>query len=349
MKNKKNLQKYFDNKYYNKSNNYKAVLSEIRKDEYMNKSRFFKMISTAILTLLGMTSIVFASTKIYNEYIKVQDTVQSTRIWDNGTGITNYETDLTQNDMIYNMDSRLYHKIITNMEDYNKYKERINELPEMSEESFNENFLVVVASNINRKIEDRDLTIVDIFADEKTTHIILKQKENPDYDNCDNIWYAVVDNSQLRKNIETELEYEYIKNPEFVSLSDLPEDYSIEDALKDGCFVVNDYENKVLSDNIYEADEFIKKAENNETVFMRIYSKYNDTIRIADVEYKDGIFTINSLDRENNKIHVGKYRYFMKGYKRDNNFVRYYLTNDNVDIYGTGGWSGMPIISIYQE
>lgn len=62
-------------------------------------------------------------------------------------------------------------------------------------------------------------------ADETTTHIIMKQKENPN----------------------------------FIKLSEIPSNYTIEDAIKDGCFVEN--KNKVVSSNIYTIDEFIKKAE----------------------------------------------------------------------------------------
>lgn len=346
MKNRKKLQEYFKKQYYNKNNNYKAILSEIRKDEYMKKNNIFKIISTAILTLLGTTSLVFASTKIYNEYIKEQNKLQSTLIWQNGSGISDYETDLTQNDMIRSETSNLYYKIITNMEDYNKYKSRINELPKMSKDSFNENFLVIVASINYMELRDRDLTIVDVLADETTTHITLKQKENPDYNNCDNIWYAIVDNSQLRDNVEAEIEYEYIKNPGFVELSELPKEYNTEEALKDGCFVED--KNEVLSDNIYAIDEFIKKTENSENAFIRIYSKYNNTVKIVDVEYKNKMFTLNWRDLDNEDINVSLHKKIMKGNKKDNNLVRYYLTND-IESYGRGDWKGVPFVSIYQK
>lgn len=346
MKNRKKLQEYFKKQYYNKNNNYKAILSEIRKDEFMNKNKIFKIISTAILTLLGTTSLVFASTKIYNEYIKAQNKLQSTLIWQNGSGISDYETDLAQNDMIRSETSNLYHKIITNMEDYNRYKSRINELPEMSKDSFNENFLVIVASINYMELRDRDLTIVDVFADEATMHIILKQKENPDYNNCDNIWYAIVDNSQLRDNVETEIDYEQIKKPDVVSLSDLPNEYSIEEAIKDGC-VVED-KNMVLSDDVEAIDKFITKTETSENAFIRIYSKYNNTVRIVDVEYKDKMFILNWRTLGNEEINVHAYKYVMKGNKKDNNLVRYYLTNDRVN-YGIGDWEGVPFASIYQE
>lgn len=345
MKNKDNLQEYFKKSYYNKDKNYKSILSEIKKEENMIKKRkIFKIISTAILTLLGTTSIVFASAKIYNEYIKQQSNITSS---DYDINIQ----DLTQSDMIRvensNIYQTMYYKIITNMQDYNKYKAKIKELLEMTEEAFNENFLVVIVGINYLEKEDRNLTIKTVYADETTTHIILKQNENPDFENYNNVWTAVVDKSQLRDNIEIKKETDYIQNSEFVSLSDLPENYSVEDALKDGCFVED--KNKVLSENVNAIDEFIKKAENGEDAFIRIYSKFNDFYSVKDIEYKDKLFTYNVKVSENERIYVYNYKEIMKGYKKDNNLVRYYLTDDK-DGYGVdGNWEGESIVAIYQE
>lgn len=345
MKNKDNLQEYFKKSYYNKDKNYKSILSEIKKEENMIKKRkIFKIISTAILTLLGTTSIVFASAKIYNEYIKQQSNITSS---DYDINIQ----DLTQSDMIRvensNIYQTMYYKIITNMQDYNKYKAKIKELLEMTEEAFNENFLVVIVGINYLEKEDRNLTIKTVYADETTTHIILKQNENPDFENYNNVWTAVVDKSQLRDNIEIKKEIDYIQNSEFVSLSDLPENYSVEDALKDGCFVED--KNKVLSENVNAIDEFIKKAENGENAFIRIYSKFNDFYSVKDIEYKDKLFTYNVKVSENERIYVYNYKEIMKGYKKDNNLVRYYLTDDKAGYGVDGNWEGESIVAIYQE
>ena len=69
MKDKKKIQKHFKNKYYNKSTNYKIIISEIRKEESMNRKKFLKAIVTTIIALIGSASMVFAGTIIYNEYI----------------------------------------------------------------------------------------------------------------------------------------------------------------------------------------------------------------------------------------------------------------------------------------
>ena len=132
-----------------------------------------------------------------------------------GTHISSYETDLMANDMTYNSDVNLYHKVITVQDDYNKYDERID-LPEVD---LNENFIVVIANENFRSEDETDLTIEKIVSDENTTQIVMKQKENPtfyatdvnratgnNYYNDNNVFWAVVNLSELRDNIVVRIE-----------------------------------------------------------------------------------------------------------------------------------------------
>ena len=287
MKNKENLQKYFKNNYYNKNNNYKVILSEIIKEENMNKNRFLKMIATTIITLLGTTSLVFASTKIYNEYIKKQDEINSVGLFtvEEGCFSDNF---VDSNMTLANNDADTYYKIITNMEDYEKYKLKISELPEMSKEQFENNFLIIIANWGAFTPHLCDLTISEINADETTTYVLMKQKENPNYDNYNKTWCAIVDKKLLRENVEINIEKPIIENKNFISLDSLPKNYSVEDALKDGCFVVQDY--KVLSEDKYAIDKLIEKSKSRKDDFIRIYSKLDDYIVVSDLQLKNGIF-----------------------------------------------------------
>lgn len=310
MKNRKEIQKYFQNKYYNKNENYKAILSEIREDKIMNRNKILKAISTAVLTLLGATTIAFASTQIYNNYIKEKNSVDTVKTFGVGESYIDDESVISLEDMFLNPNDILHHKIITNINDYNRYKKRINELPEMTESSFDENFLVVVANTMFRQPHERDLELYDVTADETTTHIIMKQKENPDYNKKGNIWYAVVDKTLLRENVETKIEHKYIENPNFVKLSELPDDYSTEDAIKDGCFVQD--KEDVLSDNKYAIDEFLEKAKKEGNAFIRLYKKFEEDVTIIDLEYKNGFFTSNGKNLGDKTIGVSSYPYMTK-------------------------------------
>lgn len=129
----------------------------------------------------------------------------------NYNGDMSYENDLMQNDMTFHIECSLYHKVITNMGDYNKYKERIA-IPEMTEKDFNNSFLVIIANeNIRKDLKETNLMIYDIYCDETTTYITMKQKDETkldvDQELLNNVFYAVVDNSQLKENINVEIEH----------------------------------------------------------------------------------------------------------------------------------------------
>ena len=203
----------------------------------MTLYQIIKTIVTIILSLLLGTGTVFAGYTIYDKYIRKEEQVESRGLFDDGSGITTYETDLMANDMTWHDDTRLYHKIITNMEDYNKYKTRVSQFPDMTENDFNQSFIVILANENYREPQEKDMHIVDVSCDENTTYVTLKQKENPNYDDETNIWYAVVDISQLRDNIEIEIKHKEIGNESFENINNITEDYSIEDAKKDGCII----------------------------------------------------------------------------------------------------------------
>lgn len=233
----------------------------------MNKIVKVSIILVCFVILL--TGITYAGIFIYNEFInkqdeiefiKKQDEIESRGLFDLGDGITTYETDLMQNDMIWNSKSGLYHKLITNNVDYEKYKSRISELPGVSEINFDENFVVIIANENIRQMNEKDLTIYNVTADDTTTHIIMKQKENPNYNNENNIWYAIIDKSLLRDKADITIEHKELDTKEFANIKDIPKDYSIEQAIQDGCIVLKN--NKLMSNNLELLDKFVEDTLN---------------------------------------------------------------------------------------
>lgn len=120
--------------------------------------------------------------------------------------IMNADVDLMQTDMTYVSSCNLYYKIINNMDDYEKFRSRIG-LPEITKSDFDEKFLVVVSNESERNAEI-DLTIYDVYADETTTHIVMKQKDDSEasFSQC-NVFYAVVDISQLRDSADLVIDH----------------------------------------------------------------------------------------------------------------------------------------------
>lgn len=123
------------------------------------------------------------------------------------TNVSNYETDLMANNMTFDTDSRLYYKIITNIEDYAIYKERLYYIPEMTAEDFEKNFVVILANENERSFSETDLIIYDVIDEGNISHIIVKQRENP-VEHCkNNVFFAIVNNSALKEHIDVEIQY----------------------------------------------------------------------------------------------------------------------------------------------
>lgn len=137
-------------------------------------------------------------------------------------GIETYENNLIEVDMVWNNNCALYHKIITNMNDYNKYSSRID-IPQMSKTDFDKYFLVIVANENLKPKDECDLYVFDVKNDETTTHIIMKQKDNPiihsvqtgikyadgterNYESDNSTFWAIVDNSLLKDNVDVIIE-----------------------------------------------------------------------------------------------------------------------------------------------
>lgn len=270
----------------------KELRKVLLKKGYDEMNKVFKVLLIIVCTTAVLTGTVFASIKIYNKYIKKEDKVETRGLFDTGDGITTYETDLMANDMIWNGDVRLYHRIITNKEDYQKYKERVAELPEISEINFEENFVLIIANENVRDIDEKDMKIDQVYANNDTTYIILKQKENPDYSNECNVWYAIVDKRQLRDNIKVKIEHKKIDNSEFVNIEKLPKDYSVENAINDGCLVVE--KNKIISEDKNAMDEFLSKSQKGERSFIRVYEKFDKDVTIKDFLFEDGIYYVDT-------------------------------------------------------
>lgn len=285
----------------------KQLRKILLKKGFNDMKKVSKVFIILLCSVAILTGIVYAGTRIYNELIKKQDEVKSRGLFDLGDGITNYEIDLMANDMTWNEKSKLYHRLINNAQDYEKYKSRISQFPEASDINFDENFIVIIANENIRQPHEIDMAIYNITADENTTHIIMKQKENPNYNADSNIWYAVVDKSLYRENADVIIEQRNNNSAEFKNINDIPDNYSKEEAIQDGCIVLEN--NKLVSNNIEKLDEFVEDTNNGINSFIRICRMYSGNLNgervIIDTEFKDGIYykTDYSLDNRNKKYY----------------------------------------------
>lgn len=121
-------------------------------------------------------------------------------------GVENYENNLVANDMIWDSDTRLYYKIISNKEDYNKYYERIY-LFNNNDIDFEKNNIIIVVNENERESFETDLIIYDVNTEETTTNIVLKQRENPRAYCDNNIFCAIVSKSLIKDAIDVKIQH----------------------------------------------------------------------------------------------------------------------------------------------
>lgn len=243
-----------------------------------------------IITIVSSTGVCWATIHVYNEYIKKQGT---TRI--------NVEiADL----MIWDEKNGIYYKIINNYDEYKKFKERIDTLPEMSPNDLESESLLIITWSSGRELHETDLEVVDVTSNNTTTNIILNQKTNPNYYSNNNLIFSVISNEQLKDNIKIQIEHYQIVPKGYTSIDELTENYTVEQAIQDGCVVI---ESTILkSEDPYAIDKFIEKTENGENSFIRIYDKQSKSTYIHDIEYKDGVY----YERTKDIMNIDKINYF---------------------------------------
>lgn len=271
----------------------KELRKILLKKGFDDMNKMLKVVIVILCITVSLTGITFAGFTIYNTFIKEQDKIETRGLFDDGRGYTDYETDLMANDMTWQDNVRLYYRTITNSNDYEKYKSRISTFPEVSEINFDENFIVIIANENYRDFDEIDMEISNVYADETTTNIIMKQKENPNMNDTTNVWYAIVDNSQLKENVKITIEHKNFNNENVIEISKLPLNYSVNTAIEDGCFVLKN--NKVISSNEKQLDEFMEKTKKGESSFIRVYSNYKGEVTITDVNFEDGIYYTNTI------------------------------------------------------
>ena len=318
----------------------KELRKILLKKGFDDMNKVLKIVIVILCITVSLTGITFEGVTIYNTFIKKHDKIETRGLFDDGRGYTDYETDLMANDMTWQDDVRLYYRTITNSNDYEKYKSRIPTFPEVSEINFDENFIVIIANENYRDYDEIDMEISNVYADETTTNIIMKQKENPNMNDTTNVWYAIVDNSQLKNNVKITIEHKNFNNENVIEISKLPLNYSVNTAIEDGCFVLKN--NKVVSSDEKQIDNFIQKTKKGESSFIRVYSNYEGEITITDVNFEDGIYYTNTIVLGTEKKYHNTYKNLKRKEVRNGN----YKDIEYVFYEGRNSNGGVPLVII---
>ncbi len=323
---------------YKKENNYKAILFKIENEEKVKESRFLRIVAMLVIAIIGTTGIAVASNIIYNEYIKKSDKVELKELFYYGESELGkiYSNDILD-DMIYDKETELYYKVIEQEETYKQYKKMVNELPEISDIDFQKNLIMIITAGLGTEpyLYRRDLVISEINADEETTYITLVPNENPNYDKLRTELYVVFDKTLLRDDVKIKIDTSVFNIKGITPISKLPKEYSKEEAINDGCMVIerptiDDMKFIVISENKYALDELIEKSEKGVESYIRIYLEEMQYIKIMDIQYKNGIFIITSGKLGNANTFTQTFKYITKDKFKDNTYL-YQCNNTKKD------------------
>lgn len=116
------------------------------------------------------------------------------------------------------------------------------------------------------------LVIIGIFLISKTLYNHIKTNINNNKEN---------NNNQIN-NVS--------KKEEYISLKDISKNYTKEEAIKDNCFVIEN--NKIISSNINQLEEFIEKSEQNIESSIRVAIFFDEFLTIKDIKFKNGKYII---------------------------------------------------------
>ena len=252
--------------------------------EETNENRFLKAVAMFIITVLTTIGVVYAGIVIYNNF-------------KNKTAYINFNNSLISQEWVdENMknsaeEQHIYYASIKTYEEYIKYKEKIGNLEEFTEEDFNNNFVVIICGaeiNVESLETDNDTLYINFMSS------FTKGEQN--------VHELLVPNEQYRENIKLVRKYD---KSEFVNIAieDIPSDYTKEQAIADG-FVVTE-NNKIISNNENDIYDFIEKSKNGENCFIRfvVYNAENNKIEITDLEYKDGkyLYKLRKIYKDRNE------------------------------------------------
>ena len=255
------------------------VQDQIRK---LKRLRVASAVASFLLTLIITGGMVYAGIKTYeyaNSYIQKN---METKFEEN----VGY--DYSQN-MVFN--NSMYYKKIYNYQEYIEAKKIWKELLEMKPEDFESSFLIVITGE---NYNTTGLYISKVYDKNGELNIELKKKD---------IWNEK--DTAVAAKIPKELDEEKVNimnlpnevnvSNNYIDIKKITKNYTIEDAIKDNCFVVSENDD-ILSKDKNRLDEFVKNCNNNIEDNIRIYVDDIDRILIYDIEYKNK--KINMINRE---------------------------------------------------
>lgn len=239
----------------------------------MSKKRLCAFIIIIILILLLIAYLILkGNTRTTEnntvESIDVENTEQlSYKFFERGF--------IPYNDMTYF--NNIYYQKLNSLEEYSQFKTKATSLPE-SETNFEENFILVI---MTENVSTEYFVPYKIYDENDTLYVGLIKDANTNPDS--NAIILEISRDLEENNIEP---YKAIdKNipyANYTPIKELPENYTVEEAQTDNCYVTQDG-GVVLNQEL--AEEFINNYNNSNDAFIRIVQFSNNSENIMDIYY----------------------------------------------------------------
>lgn len=248
-----------------------------------------KIIIFLILIVLIIGSLVFL---YFNNSSSKNETETTSENMENVTSLQNDENKYKSSNITYQISdnislsdyktiNRFYYRVIKDYQTYLDSKDNFNNILEVSEKDFEDNFMILV---ITENVPVNGLIFDNLSADDSS--LTLNYVINSSDRDAQTGTSILVSNDLYRDTINIEKTVPEMKMTSYTNIRELPKDYSVEDAKKDNCLVIDMKNN--ANYNLNNLEDFIGKVKNKENAEIRIYNYMdNDQIYIYDITYSN--------------------------------------------------------------
>lgn len=248
-----------------------------------------KIIIFLILIVLIIGSLVFL---YFNNSSSKNETETTSENMENVTSLQNDESKYKSSNITYQINdnillsdyktiNRFYYRVIKDYQSYLDTKNNFNNILEVSEKDFEDNFMILV---ITENAPVNGLIFDNLSADDSS--LTLNYVINSSDRDAQTGTSILVSNDLYRDTINIEKTVPEMKMTSYTNIRELPKDYSVEDAKKDNCLVIDMKNN--ANYNLNNLEDFIGKVKNKENAEIRIYNYMdNDQIYIYDITYSN--------------------------------------------------------------
>lgn len=297
-------------------NKYENYINSENKDEFFER-RIYRKNSYIIRKLSSVASfmlVIFTTFGVCLGVNAIYNYIQKNTNTDFSQNIGyDYSDDMKASNGVY------YKKI----ENYNEYKEacnKWNDLVEMSESDFETDFLIVIAGE---NYDTTSLEVKQIYNLDNNLHVDLVQTK--EY-NKDNTVLSIKINKDLNRDnvVINIIKGDATLNSELKDLNELSENYTSNEAIEDGCMVIEN--NQIISEDKEALEKFIENSKQNENLEIRIAIYSDKKAVIKDLSYKDGKYYMEEKDITNKESEIYKRSAEkIKKQQMQNLYTNYYL------------------------